>query len=215
MNCIYCGHPYTYILKDGLRKCSKCKRKFSLKKIAKEQTLKSAFIEARTAKETSTNTGIHIATVLKYYRKFRRDIALYSDREYQRHIETVTGYDEYLYLPKSLKIEKNIDKLQHFLTLSYEKKVYNLMMPTLRRYGYDRSDTQERKLLLKYLQFNKVAKLTKAENTITLFWDYFEDFILQYKGVSGEQFIFYLKEAEWRFNYSREEQKKILFEDMI
>ena len=53
---------------------------------------------------------------------------------------------------------------------------------------------------LKYLKFNKVAKLSTAQSTITKFWDYFEVFILQYKGVSDEQFIFYLKEAEWRFN---------------
>ena len=74
------------------------------------------------------------------------------------------------------------------------------MMPTLQRYNFDTEDAQEKKLLLKYLRFNKVAKLSKAHSTITEFWDYFETFILQYKGVSDAQFVFYLKEAEWRFN---------------
>jgi transposase-like protein len=143
---------------------------------------------------------MHFATVQKYYEKFRRNIAIHSDNDYQRNSDRVTGYDEYLYLPKSLKIEENIHKLQHFLTLSYDDKVYNIMMPKTKRHHFDDHGEQDNKLLLKYLTFNKIAKLSKAQTTITRFWDYFETFILQYKGVSDEQFIFYLKEAEWRFN---------------
>ncbi|UFH59630.1 transposase [Sulfurovum mangrovi] len=205
MKCIYCDHPYTYLLKDNQRKCGKCKRKFSPQKLAREQKLRSLFIEGYNARETSKKTGMHFATILKYYENFRISIALHADTQYQLHTKNITGYDEYLYLPKSLKIEDNIDKLKHFLTLSYDNKVYNLMMPSLQRFNLDKNDTQEQKLLLKYLRFNKIAKLSKAQNTITQFWEFFEEFILQYKGVSDEQFIFYLKEAEWRFNYSRSE----------
>jgi len=74
------------------------------------------------------------------------------------------------------------------------------MMPRAKRSLLLSDEEQDKKLLLKYLNFNKIAKLSKAQSTITKFWDYFEAFILQYKGVSDEQFIFYLKEAEWRFN---------------
>lgn len=79
------------------------------------------------------------------------------------------------------------------------------MMPSIQRYHFDTTDDQEKRLLLKYLNFNKIAKLSKAQNTITAFWDYFEAFILQYKGVCPENFIFYLKEAEWRFNHQNDE----------
>ncbi len=200
MKCLYCEHPYTYLLKDKQRKCGKCKRKFSPRKIVREQNLLRLFTEGNNARETSKQTGMHFSTVQKYFENFRRTIALNADEQYQRHSHLVTDYDEYLYLPKSLKPNKNISKLQHFLTLSYENKVYNLMMPTVQRYNFNTEDEQEKKLLLKYLRFNKVSKLTKSQNTITKFWDYFESFILQYKGVSDEQFVFYLKEAEWRFN---------------
>lgn len=200
MKCLYCEHPYTYLLKDKQRKCGKCKRKFSPRKIVREQNLLRLFTEGNNARETSKQTGMHFSTVQKYFENFRRTIALNADEQYQRHSHLVTDYDEYLYLPKSLKPNKNISKLQHFLTLSYENKVYNLMMPTVQRYNFNIEDEQEKKLLLKYLRFNKVSKLTKSQNTITKFWDYFESFILQYKGVSDEQFVFYLKEAEWRFN---------------
>jgi transposase-like protein len=200
MKCIYCEHPYTYTLADKQQKCSKCKRKFSPRKIDREEKLLALFTKGHNAREASKFINMHFATVQKYYEKFRRNIALYADEIYQHNSHRVTGYDEYLYLPKSLKAQENIDKLQHFLTLSYDDKVYNIMMPRAKRSLLLSDEEQDDKLLLKYLTFNKIAKLTKAQSTITKFWDYFETFILQYKGVSDEQFIFYLKEAEWRFN---------------
>jgi len=201
MKCIYCKHPYTYSLSDKQQKCSRCKRKFSPQKIARRERLFESFKEGKTARETSFDTKMHFATVQKYYEEFRRELALYADAQYQQNIDKITDYDEYLYLPKSLKIEKNIDKLQHFLTLAYDNKVYNLMMPKQKTSILYEQEDKEHKILLKYLTFNKIRKLTKTQNTITSFWDYFELFICKYKGVSSEQFIFYLKEAEWRFNH--------------
>ncbi len=147
---------------------------------------------------------MHFATVQKYFEIFRRELAIESDEQYQQNSHRVTEYDQYLYLPKSLKAEENIAKIQHFLTLSYDNKVYNLMMPEIKYYRIDTPTKQKSSLLLKYLSFDKVAKLSGTKNTITEFWDYFETFILQYRGVSDEQFVFYLKEAEWRFNERRQ-----------
>jgi len=200
MNCIYCKHPYTYALADKQRKCSKCKKKFSPKKVLREKILYKKFSNGKTARETSLLLNVHFATVQKYYEQFRHNIALYADEMYQKNSHRVTDYDEYLYLPKSLKAKRNIHKLQHFLTLTYDAKVYSIMMPKIKRSLFEQKDEQENKLLLKYLTFNKISKLSKAENTITEFWKYFEEFICKYKGISDDKFIFYLKEAEWRFN---------------
>jgi len=200
MKCIYCGSPNTYLLADKQRKCARCKRKFSPQKIEREKKLWRYFSQGYNARDTSKLTRMHFVTVQKYYEKFRHHLAVDADNAYQYNSHRVSGYDEYLYLPKSLKIEENIHKLQHFLTLSYDNKVYNIMMPKTKQRHFDNNDEQEHKLLLKYLKFHKIAKLSKAQSTITEFWDYFEDFILQYKGVSDAQFVFYLKEAEWRFN---------------
>ena len=200
MKCIYCNHPYTYALADRQQKCGRCKRKFSPQKIAREKKLLMLFTEGFNAREASKRSTMHFVTVQKYYEKFRKNVALYADEAYQKNSHKVTGYDEYLYLPKSLKVDENIHKLQHFLTMSYDDKVYNIMMPRTKRSSLEDDEDKDNKLLLKYLTFNKIAKLSQAQSTITQFWRFFEHFILQYKGVSDEQFIFYLKEAEWRFN---------------
>jgi transposase-like protein len=158
------------------------------------------FVEGLTVRETAKRLKMHHITVQKYFDRFRKHVASLSDKNYQQHAHLVTDYDEYLYLPKSLKIEIDLDKLQHFITLSYQSRVYNLMMPTVSHYSSPDTTTQEQKLILKYLTYHKVAKMAEARSTITRFWEYFETFILKYKGVTDAQFIYYLKEAEWRFN---------------
>ena len=195
MRCPYCNNIKIYHLANNQKKCAKCRRKFSTKKIERRAKLFECFKNGFNATNCAKVHNMHIATVLKYFMEFRKELALMADIEFNKNSHKVTGYDEYLYLPKSLKIEENIDKLQHFLTLSYDNKVYNIMMPSIKKYG-----TNPDKLLLKYLRFNTISKISTAQNTITKFWDYFEEFILQYKGVNSENFIYYLKEAEWRFN---------------
>lgn len=200
MHCLYCDYPITYKLANDHRKCAKCKRKFSLKKIKREKQLFSLFEAGISATGASKETGMHFATVQNHYERFRREIALTSDALYQQYSDRIDGYEEYLYLPKSLDPKKEIGKLQHFLTLSFDGKVYNLMMPSIQRLGLDTENAEERKLLEKYLKYHKIMKISKERSTIREFWEYFESFIVKFKGVSDERFVYYLKEAEWRFN---------------
>ncbi len=200
MNCIYCKHPHTYVLADKQHKCSKCKRKFSISKIQREEKLFIHFQDGDTARQTSIQTKMHFLTVQKYFEKFRTTIALNSDSMYQKNGNKTTDYDEYLYLPQSLNIKDNIDKIQHFLTLSYDDTIYNIMIPKAQQSFLCKQDNNREKLRMKYLKFNTISHFSKSQNVITTFWDYFEKFICRYKGVSNEKFIFYLKEAEWRFN---------------
>ena len=60
------------------------------------------------------------------------------------------------------------------------------------------------------MSLNKISKLEKKETIIQKFWEFFELSILKYKGVKEENFFYYLKEIEFKFNYKVEEQKEIL-----
>ena len=64
---------------------------------------------------------------------------------------------------------------------------------------------QLRELIPRY-----IAKLEKKRNTITAFWDFFEATITRYKGVKTDNFVYYLKEAEFKFNYAETEQFRLL-----
>jgi transposase len=198
MNCIYCSYPKTYQLANNQRKCAKCRRKFSIVKLERVNLLRKSFQEGKSATATARENKLHIATVLKYFDSFRKELTIKLEIDFNKNSNRVDGYDEYLYIPKSLNAEDNIDKIEHFLTISYDNRVYNIMMPSPKKYYIESPD--KGKLLLKYLQFNRVSKISNAHSTIRNFWNYFEKFILQYRGVRSENFIYYLKEAEWRFN---------------
>jgi transposase-like protein len=87
-------------------------------------------------------------------------------------------------------------------------------MPNLKRYKSEFLDSgaQEAhfKEFSKFMMLNKISKTQKRENLITKFWNYFEDSILKYNGINDENFFYYLKEIEFKFNYSYKEQKEIL-----
>lgn len=213
MKCIYCDHNKLYELKSGQMKCSKCKKKFSPKKIKTDLVLIECFCENITVNEACKKLSINYITVKKRYDFFRQLIANFLEDEYRD--KEVIEYDEYIYLEKSKKkVKENIFDAQNFLTFHYEEKVYNLLMPNLNRYKNqfleDGSEEIYFKEFSKFMMFNKISKTQKRENLITQFWLFFEDAILKYKGVSSENFFYYLKEIEFKFNYGKSEQEEIL-----
>lgn len=215
MKCIYCQHTKLYELQSGQLKCAKCKKKFSPKKIEIEQKLIECFCGNLTTNEASKQLNINYITVKKRYELFRKLIANFLEEAYQN--KQVIEYDEYIYLEKSKKkVKENIFDAQNFLTFAYEDKVYNLLMPNLNRYKNQFLDDGREEVYFKefskFMMRNKISKTKKRENRITQFWIFFEDAILKYKGVSGENFFYYLKEIEFKFNYEINMQKKILKE---
>ncbi len=204
MKCIYCDNENLYKLKSEQLKCSKCKKKFSPKKIQTDSELIECFCNNLTVNQTSKLLNLNYVTVKKRYELFRSLIANFLEEQYDN--KDVIEYDEYIYLQKSKKkMKEKIFDAQNFLTFHYGDKVYNLLMPNLNR--YKNSDIKE---FSKFMMQNKISKTKKRENLITKFWIFFEDSILKYKGVSDENFFFYLKEIEFKFNYSKQMQEKLL-----
>jgi len=214
MKCPYCNHSVTYILKTGQKKCSRCKRKFSVNKILLEQQICESFCNDKNINETIKNLQINYSTVQKRFISYREYIVSYQEEQYSLH-ET-SEYDEYVYLPKSKKkIKENIFEAQNFLTFCYDKnKVYNLLMPNLNRYKQQfQSDNLEEvyfKEFSRFMMFNKIAKTKKMDNPIISFWNFFENTILKYKGINSENFFYYLKECEFKFNYTKDQRVEIL-----
>ena len=213
MTCPYCNSKILYKLSSGQLKCSGCKRKFSAKKLQRDRDVISLFCQDCTAKESAQKLQLNYITVKKRYEDFRRLIAQYLEDNYIG--KEIVEYDEYIYLEKSKKrVDENIFDAQNFLTFCFDDKVFNLPMTDLSQYkreflddGLDKAYFKE---FSKSMMLNKIAKIQKLDNTITKFWLYFEKSILKYKGIKKENFFYYLKEIEFKFNYTKEEQKSIL-----
>ncbi|MCF6310336.1 MAG: transposase [Sulfurimonas sp.] len=213
MECIYCHNKKLYKLKTRQLKCSACKKKFSIKNFQTNSEIIEYFINNLTANQTAKKLDINYVTVKKRYDLFRRLIANYLEVEYKD--KTVLEYDEYIYLQKSKKkIKENIFDAQNFLTFHYDEKVYNLLMQNLNVYKNqfleDGAEEIYFKEFSKFMMMNKISKTKERENLITKFWIFFEDSILKYKGVGDENFFYYLKEIEFKFNYTKNEQKDVL-----
>lgn len=213
MKCIYCNNKKLYQLKSEQLKCSNCKKKFSIKKIEKDLKIIECFCNDLNINETSKKLDINYVTVKKRYDLFRQLIASRLEDEFKD--KTVIEYDEYIYLEKSKRdIKENIFDAQNFLTFHYDNKIYNLLMQNLNMYKNqfmdDGADEAYFKEFSKYMMFNKISKIQKKENLITKFWIFFEKSILKYKGVRHENFFYYLKEIEFKFNYEQSLQKEIL-----
>jgi len=214
MNCPYCDHKIIYTIKTKQKKCAKCLRKFSEKKILFEKKVIDFFCEEYTVNRCVKEQNLNYITIKNKYENYRKLLANFLEDEYKN--KEVKEYDEYIYLEQSKqKVKKNIFDAINFMTFNYEDKVYNLLMPNLHRYKNqfldDGVDETYFKEFSKFMMLNKISKIQKKENIIASFWIFFEESILKYKGINKENFFYYLKEIEFKFNYTTQEQKNILY----
>ncbi len=200
--CSSCHSKHPYVLRNGYKKCSQCKKKFSVKRLQTHSKIIDAFCQNITAQQCHLQLHLNYITVQKKYTQLRQFIVHYLDEQYKQKKEYSHEYDEYIYLKS-----QNIYEAQNFLTFIYHNKIYNLMLPSLYKFkSYQKSDKE----LSQFLFLNKIAKLQSKTSLINDFWNFLESFLKKYKGVKSENFIYYLKEAEFKFNYTKEEQFDIL-----
>lgn len=201
--CIFCNSSHIYLLANGYIKCAKCKRKHSPKKIELEKNVLECFCKNYNALQTSKLLKVNYVTVYKKYFKYKEQICEYLYEKNSHIIDKEdTIYDEYTYLKSS-----NIYDIQNFLTFLNGDTIYNLMLPNLTKFKHYGNSKEE---INKFLFLNKIAKLKSKTSKIDDFWCFLNSFLKEFKGVDKKNFIYYLKEAEFKFNYSKDEQLKIL-----
>jgi len=203
--CFYCNGTLNQ-LRDGRVKCAVCQRRYSPKKLSRHLALTKAFCQGRSAKEASEELDISYVTALSFYQKLRTGLLPLLERDYEAARDRIEQYEESLYLDHNKRSNKRyIFEAQNFLTFAYGKRVYNILMPSLERYKKSLVDDgltkQYWEEFSRFLIFHRIAKLESRKNTIERFRHYFDEFMKNYKGVRRENFIYYLKEAEFKFNY--------------
>ncbi len=212
--CIRCNEQL-YLLADGMVKCSACRYKYSPRKSARRLAIIESFCDELTAKETAGYLGINYITAKKSYDAIRKALLPFLEEAYAANRNNILEYDEYLYLDHTKRKErKYIFDAHNFLTFDYGGRVYNILMPSLSRYksGFlaDGLDELYYNEFSKFLKIHRIAKLRSFDNTIVRFWKYFDEFMKKYKGIKRDNFIYYLKEAEFKFNYEISERREIL-----
>ena len=198
MSCIYCGHYILYKLKEGNFKCAKCKRKFSIKKIERKAKILKGFLDELNPNEISKKYNISYAAVVKEIKNIRMVIAKICEDEFLKK-DDIKEFEEYIYIPN-----KNIKSAQNFLTIDFGGRIYNIMLSPLKNYDFNEKEIKS------FFRQNKIIKIYDKK-AIKEFWVYFENFMKRFKGIKEDNFFYYLKEAEFRFNNYKIEVKDLFY----
>ncbi len=211
-NCPFCGGSKLYRLSTGQLKCAKCRKKTSPAKLQRQRKILECFCEGLSARQCAKNLGLNYITIQRHFIRFRQAIATFMEEEFTAKKQT-KAFDEYIYLPKSKRRDKrHIFDAFNFLTFNYDDKIYNLLLPDLARYKPAfLEDGLEDIYFKEFERFLRRSHIQSSQDElIRSFWRYFESFIAKYRGVDRDNFFFYLKEAEFRFNFGCEKLAKIV-----
>ncbi len=213
--CPYCDSKHLYIVTKTSLKCSTCKRKYSIKKLEKDSEIMDYFLKDKSANECSKSLQVSYKSVKYRYMDFRKLALQYTEDTYNKHRAEFSEYDEYYFLPQNKrgKIKYLFDAIG-ILGMVYGSFVYTLLLPDqFSHLKYELRDVKisYMKEYANYLNRYKIVHFEKFDSQIIRFWIFLEKKLLHFKGVSRENFIYYLKEYEFKFNTPKEKQKEILW----
>ncbi|WP_263832778.1 hypothetical protein [Sulfurospirillum oryzae] len=210
--CIFCGNKVLYSISKTQYRCVTCKRTWSHAKYAKEMNILDCFIDNKSAYECATLLKLNYLTVAKSYQKLRLVLIGHSETLYAEQTDSFSQYDEYYYLPTCKRGNpKHLFDAIGILSMLYGKRIHTLLLPDQFAHLKNLEENSiEKETYARYLNQHKVAHYESFENALVDFWIFLENWLDHFKGIKKENFIYYLKEAEFKFNYEKKEQRLIL-----
>ncbi|WP_228156096.1 hypothetical protein [Arcobacter lacus] len=207
MNCPNCQNNTFYLLANDYIKCKKCAKKLSLKKLEKDKLIIEKFCEDKTALETAKELDLNYKTVKDRFDLLRRKIAIFLEEEYQNSIKDYSEYEEFYYIKEreKHKKKKSLSEAINIIGFYSNGKVYTLLMPKIGNRAFDIEDG-----FIQYLNWYKIHSQNSHQTKLNEFWKYIELNLKKYKGIEENNFFYYLKEYEFKFNYKKCNQTNIL-----
>ena len=207
MICPNCKNKDFYNLANDYIKCKKCAKKLSLKKIEKDKLIIQKFCENKTAFEVANELKLNYKTVKDRFDVLRQKIAVYSEDIYNSSIKDNTEYEEFYYLKEREKVKKkkSLSEAVNIIGFYSNQKVYTLLMPKIGNRAFDVEDG-----FIQYLSWYKIHSQNAHQTKLNRFWKFLEKNLKKHKGVYEDNFFYYLKEYEFKFNYKKSEQLEIL-----
>lgn len=210
--CIFCAETKLYKVSATQYRCVTCKRTFSHEKHTQRLRIIEAFIADQSAHECANRLKLHYQTVAKTYQTLRLLIIKHLETLYKEQSDSFSQYDEYYFLPTCKRGNPNhlFDAIG-ILGMLYGKRVYTLLLPDQFAHLKNLEENSiEKETYVRYLNQHKLAHYENFENELIDFWRFLESWLEHFKGIKKEHFIYYLKEAEFKFNYTNDEQRSIL-----
>ncbi|WP_024954013.1 hypothetical protein [Sulfurospirillum arcachonense] len=216
--CPFCECKQLYIVSKTSFKCAKCKKKYSFSKLEKDYEIMNYFCNDISAKQCADALHVNYKSVKDRYMDFRKLILLHVEEVYAKNLNSFSEYEEYYFLPKNKrgKVKYLFDSIG-ILGKVYNNSIYTILLPD--QFSHLRNDNLYNtdvnftymKEYAQYLNRHKLIHYEKFDSQILRFWVYLEKKLLHFKGISRENFVYYLKEYEFKFNNTQKEQKNTLW----
>lgn len=233
--CVFCGGNRTYHLKDRRVKCQKCRRRYSLRKIKIDLEVLKYFALEISASKVAKILNLSYNTVSQRHQKFREKIVEFLDQEFKK-LKGEIEIDEAYFggQRKGNRGRGAAGKVIVLGILERNNRIYTTIVPnvkpeTLLKEIQEKTEKgsvfytdkfrsyHDLKLFGRHIKINKQKYLVHPKNHRThingveSFWAFAKERFMKYHGIKKNNFYYYLKELEFRFNYRRVDIFKLLF----
>jgi transposase len=236
-SCVFCGSYKLLKLKDKRLKCCNCKRKYSLKKFKIELQILYYFYLEISARKTARELGLNCKTAQTKFMNFRKLIYEFCQNEATK-LNGKLELDESYFggKRKGNRGRGANNKAIVFGILERKGKIFtkiveNVSAKTLMEAIKNKTKkgsvfyTDSFKSYTSLHQFGKHNIIKHSEdvfakghnhiNGIEGFWSYAKERFHKYHGIKKNNYPFYLKEMEFRFNHRNESVFNLLFDICI
>jgi len=234
--CIFCDGTGLYMLGKRHVKCKQCGHKYSLKKLNKDLNVLYHFYLEISARKTSIALGMSYRTVSRRFMEYRYKMAGYL-REQFRELSGDIEIDESYFggKRKGKRGRGAYNKAIVFGILERRGRIYTAVVPnvkakTLMKHIRDKTkkgsvyytDTfRSYNSLIIYGKHERIdhsktlVEYNKHINGIEGFWSFAKERFMKYHGINRDNYYWYLKEMEFRFNYRYDDLFRLLVQLMF
>jgi len=223
--CPRCSGLHLYRLNDNRFKCYQCSFKYSSKKYKNDLTVLHYFSLEIPANKAAKDLGMNYKTVRSKYMQYRQEIFDYLQQEFYKLSGEIECDESYFGgKRKGPRGRGSAGKIKVFGMLERQGKIFttivdNVTAETLLNEIKSNSEKgsvfytdkfrsyKSLKFYGKHLTIdhNKYFKNGRLHiNGLEGFWSFAKERLLKYHGVRNNNFLLYLKEMEFRYNYRKE-----------
>jgi transposase len=223
--CPRCRKTHLYQMSDNRFKCHNCLYKYSYKKIRDDFNVLHYFSLEIPANKAAKDLGMNYKAVRSKYMQYRQEIYNYLQQEFNKLSGEIECDESYFGgKRKGLRGRGSAGKIKVFGMLERQGRIFttivdNVTAETLLNEIKSNSEKgsvfytdkfrsyKSLKFYGKHLTIdhNKYFKNGRRHiNGLEGFWSFAKERLLKYHGINKNNFLLYLKEMEFRYNYKKE-----------
>jgi transposase len=232
--CIFCDKYGLYRLADKRVKCKHCNKKYSLSQLKRDMQILYYFYIEVSARKTAKELNFNYRLVHRKFMQFRKKIAGYCNQEAKKLNGELELDESYFGGKRKGKRGRGANnKAIAFGILERKGKVYTIIVENVKAETLMEAIESKTKKgsvfytdgfrsyadLKQYGKHNVIrhdkdefAKKKNHINGLEGFWSFAKERFHKYRGIDKQNYPFYLKEMEFRFNHRNESVFNLLFD---